>query len=585
MKTTFKSILARATVVLLSGVMLLSGCKKPNEGLTYYISSAVFKYTASVKFQDPANGNAAPAGLTLTLKGTDAASVYDFSGFKGLKLNAGQVTMGLDPSFVPTTGKSYTVTVLAEAPGYRDENVTITFSATGDQTIPLRKINMLNLAKPSEGVAVATTTTPVTAGVVAAPIVVNTPTSSTATQTATVTIPTGTQLRDGAGAVVPTGSASLSVVNLDVEKPSSIQFIPGNDLIQTVLVAGVPTPTIFTPGALTTVEMFAANGTEIKNFSQPITVRVNLDPTSTNPATKSPIKVGDAVKFYSYDAAKDAWTFESAGVIQSAAGVLFTNLSVTHLTTFLTSFDGAALCANLNTVITVTGTNNGYMPPAGSTDVYTFRAFYLDLNGNKKLTNFGSILLSVDNKTITLDRTPIGAYTLEIYDVNSNTVGSVNLTNCAQTGIIPVNFTAPTVDNPMMTIDITAVCPTAGTAIAAPLSTKAPSGTIIQYKESGVGAFTDLGTVNNLGQVITNKLFKSKSYDFQVFIAQAGTNFPNGITKGWTGVTLTATGVTTGQNGTGANQGTITSQSVAFAPDNKSGTIGITYTVNSGWCK
>ncbi len=585
MKTTFKLNFLAATMVLLSGVMLLNGCTKPNEGLTYYINSAVFKYTASLKFQDPANGNAAPAGLTLTVKGADAASIYDFSGFKGLKLNAGQVTMGLDPSMVPTAGKSYTVTVLAEAPGYRDENVTITFSADGDQTIPLRRVNMLNLAKPSEGVALATSTTPVTAGVVAAPIVVNTPASPTATQTATVTVPTGTQLRDGAGVVVPTGSASLSVVNLDVEKPSSIQFLPGNDLIQTVLVAGVPTPTIFTPGALTTVEMFAANGTEIKNFSQPITVRVNLDPKSTNPATKSPIKVGDAVKFYSYDAAKDTWSFESAGVIQSAAGVLFTNLSVTHLTTFMTSFDGAALCANTNTVITVTGANNGYMPPSGSTDVYSFRAGYLDANNNLKITNIGTIQLATDKNVITLDRTPTGPYVLFIQDANGNTVGNVTLGNCTSTGSIAVNFTPPSVANPTMTIDITAVCPSSNTTIGAPLGTRAPSGAIIQYKETGTATWTDLGIVNNNGQVVTNKLFKGKTYDFQVFIAQAGPNFPNGLTKGWTSVAITNDGFSTGQNGTGANQGRITDQKVSFAPDNKSGTVFITYTVNALWCK
>jgi len=338
----------------------------------------VFQYTASVQLTDPTMSavlaDAVPKGLTLTLKGPDAASVYDFSGFKALKINGGVVTVGLDPSIDLSGGRVVTFTILAEAPGYRDENISFTFSSTTPPNQPLRVRNMLNLANLQPGVTVSNATTPVTGGVVGAPIVATTPLSGTAVQTATVSIPTGTQLRDVTGALVNTGSETLTVVNLDVEKPSSVLYLPNQDLIQPVSVGGVMQDVAFTPAGITTVEMTAANGTEIRNFSQPISVTMNLDPTTINPATNSPILPGDAIDFYSYDASKDLWSYESSGVIQTLAGKLFTTLSVTHLTTFLCSVKGKSPCSN---PITVSFAGSSYLPPVSSTDNYKIRVYYL----------------------------------------------------------------------------------------------------------------------------------------------------------------------------------------------------------------
>jgi hypothetical protein len=241
------------------------------------------------------------------------------------------------------------------------------------------------------------------------------------------------------------------------------------------------------------------------------------------------------------------------------------------------------LCPNKQIKITVSS-STGYLPPAGSTDTYKLVLYYIDALNRQKILQSGYYNLSVFLNTMTLLYTPQGSYTVALYDKNNISVGASSFSNCVSTGTLTVNIPAPSVATPTMTIDITAVCPLTGTALNQ-VSSKAPPGTIVQFKQTGTSTWSNLGSVNNNGQLITSTLDITKSYDFQVFVANAGPNFLNGITKGWTGITLVAGAITTGQNGTGANQGTIKTSSVTFAPDNKSGNINIVYTVNGGWCK
>jgi hypothetical protein len=153
-----------------------------------------------------------------------------------------------------------------------------------------------------------------------------------------------------------------------------------------------------------------------------------------------------------------------------------------------------------------------------------------------------------------------------------------------------VNIAAPTVNTPTMTIRITAQCQQ-GTL---KFSSSAAPGQIVQYRVSGTTAWLNLGSVNNDGTLITSTLDRTQTYDFQAVVKQSLPGAANGITKGWFGVKLNATGnsistvgsgnSTTG-NGPGQSLGSLTSATVSFSPDNKSGTMEVFYQVNPINCQ
>jgi hypothetical protein len=512
------NILLLTAAMVMGTVTLFFACKKPTEDFLYVINSSVFNYTASLRFQDPANNNTVPTGITAKVQGAIASSVYDLSGFQSLKISSdGIVTFGLTQSAEPIGTQDVAVTVLVQAPGYRDENVTIVFN-TANANQPVRDVKLLSLTKPSDGVGIVTQTQPVSGSTITAPVSVSTPPpSSSTTQASTVAIPANTQLKDAAGNPVTTTTVNISVVNLDVEKPASLQFIPNSSLVQTAVINNVSQTVIFAPAGITTIEMTSANGTQITNFSQPINVTTTLDPTTVNPNNGTPIKAGDALDYYSYNATTNSWKYESSGVVTSTNGVLNTTIPITHLSSWMSVVKQliSLLCSQSSVNVSITGP---YIP-ATNTDRYTFSFLSQTLN---KVVNTITTVVDQDHKNIKLTGLPTGSIVVTVTGPAGTIVGTTTLNLCTGAGgTITVNIPQPNVDQPNLTLTITGVCSTGSTP---KYGSNAPQGTVVQFRNTGTTPWLVLGSVDNTGSLTTNLLNKNNTYDFQAgFTAPDGT--------------------------------------------------------------
>ncbi|BAV09120.1 hypothetical protein FLA_5168 [Filimonas lacunae] len=491
---------------MILAVGLFLRCKKPTDGFTYYFNSTVFEYTASYKFSDPANGNSVPAGLTVTAVGNNAGEIYDLSGFKKINVINGMITVGLHPEASPASGSTFTVNLLVQAPGFRDENITVNF-VYGDYNKPLKTYPMLNLTKPAAGVAVTTQTIALSNGVSTAPVEVGTSLSATAEQTATLKIDAGTQIQDANGNPINAASVSASVANFDVEKPEALQFIPGGSLVQDgVMINGVPTRILFSPAAMASIEM-TAGGTDVKKFSKPVNIEFGLNENTQNPVTGQALKLGDVFKVYSYEVSTNTWTYESSGTVGGTANSLTANFGISHLTTFL--IDMAAsdnlLCPATSFTVNLQSSNM----PGVSTDPYSFKVYSALLQ--KTVTSTVSVFDSSHTQLV-LTGLPKGNITITAYNSLGAQIGSVTLDLCsALTGVLGLDIPVVTPTQPQLTISIAGKCANGNSPA---VGTKAPGGTIIMYREAGVGDYKPLGVVNADGNLVTTSLVNNKQYDF-----------------------------------------------------------------------
>ncbi len=120
---------------IISAMLILSACKKPTENIKLILDTDVIKYTAMVNVSDGQTGKPAPADAKIVITGSSAGDVYELSGKKDIHLTQGLVTIGLQPSVIPTTDKPITVTAEITAPGYNKESKVITFTAAQKQQV------------------------------------------------------------------------------------------------------------------------------------------------------------------------------------------------------------------------------------------------------------------------------------------------------------------------------------------------------------------------------------------------------------------------------------------------------------------
>jgi len=151
-----KKLLNIKTILL--GVLLLSmaACStKPTDGVKVTIDMNILKYSALVRVTDGSPSFNVVPGTTMTITGTNAASIYEISGKQTFTVTDGNITLGLDPKF-NIAGGNATFNINVTAPGYK----TTTYAATFTSGALQQSINLsiVPTASPSTG---GTTTPPV----------------------------------------------------------------------------------------------------------------------------------------------------------------------------------------------------------------------------------------------------------------------------------------------------------------------------------------------------------------------------------------------------------------------------------------
>ncbi|MGY4382999.1 hypothetical protein ACVWYN_000018 [Pedobacter sp. UYP24] len=314
--------------------LLFNSCRNPAYEINVLFDADVIKYKATVIVKG-ANGETLPA-LTVTATGTDAASIYDFSGTKAIGSPAGIITVGVEPKSVPTASKKISFNLSITASGYEPKLIPVEMVV--NQFSQIVNVTLLKTIAPSPVSTVLIKEVPLSStGATTAITSFSTPTSSTVKQVTSITIPAGVQFKDAAGNVLVGNSLTVQVINFNADDPAAIGTFPGGKLSAPNVVDanGNTSSAFFLPAAYADVRMFV-NGTEVKSFSSPISISMELNPDFVPQATGVKVKAGDPLSVYSYQTTTGQFKYETvSNTVLDAATKPATNFQTNHLTVFI----------------------------------------------------------------------------------------------------------------------------------------------------------------------------------------------------------------------------------------------------------
>ncbi|WP_432710382.1 hypothetical protein [Pedobacter sp.] len=482
----------------LLAVFLLNGCRNPAYDIDVLFDADVIQYKTTIILKD-ANGATLP-NLNVSVTGADAASIYDFSGTKQIFAPSGVITLGVTPKAVPTAGKTLSFNVIVKGAGYEDKNIPVTISV--DQFSQILNVTMLKVAVPTPVTTVVTKDVPLAAdGKTTVASTIETPASSTVPQTTTINVAAGTQMRDAAGKVLTGSSLTVRAINYDANDPASIDMFPGGSLSAPDVVGadGTTGSAFFIPAGFANIQMFI-DGVEVKTFSTPINISIQVDPTFRPQATNQPIKAGDKLSVYSYDVATGKFNFETIGTAAlDSKGKLAVNFPMSHLTIFVVG-------DVINTEACVEPTFT-FVAPWLNDGTQSMNLEILSADGTK---SYGKRTIVVSNGLVAkISGLPALATQYRITDNTGKLLAEGALANsCAGTNVT-ITIGAPTgvpVQNISLILNVN--CPGKGLIIVPNFD--------LFYKPAGApnGEYKLLGTTEN-GILKTTALTIGNSYDFR----------------------------------------------------------------------
>ncbi len=426
-------------------------------------------------------------GATLTFLNGGAATIEtrllddDFTRVSELTSADGSFAFGYDDN---TSIDS--VTILVEADGYLAQTIVFDIAGAADEnTLSFRLVS-----ETTPGIAVIKETAAVTAGTVATEVVIAAATTSGAS---TVTLPAGVVLQDASGNPVSSGDVTLQVIAIDSDDDGA-DAVSVAELLQ----AGLQDSTsveVFAPVAATTVNFFDASGNQIKRFSTPITITMNI------PASRG-VAEGDVLTLKSYDEETGLWADETATVLVGAQmGDFFPGtFQIDHLTTFV----AGSLVANDKCEVTSTVNLTGDAVVAG-----------LVLNMTRSISGNVTLPLTAGQATVTFADTQSASETatITVTDAATNTWGQV--TGAAICGTVNLGLSAPgtTVSE---NLNITATC-TGDDTVFTP-----DTNAVVTYRQAETqDAFVTASHVSN-GDFLLTELVSGATYDVNVNSGIAG---------------------------------------------------------------
>ena len=471
-----------------------ASCENPLKDFNLQISTEVIQHYATLKV---VNSEGASVGnATITLVSGDVADIYNLSGVKDFKLTENLVSFGLDPKRQPSASNPIRFRVRIAAQGYNTIEVPISISgaSTGIQTVTMIKpsVPVDGAEEVSRNIDLSDNGSTTSATVVSLP-------SSVGTGNLSLTIPTGTQFKDAAGNVVVGNSLTVSVQSIDGESERAQNLLPGASLLadKVTLADGTEVSGTFSPVAIANIRMFV-NGTEIKSFSNPITINMPADPSYVSPITGNPIAAGNVFQLFSNSDESAGWKYEKNVTVtgNSSSGFLF-NYTINHLSYYFAGEFGES-CEE-DRVITFSG---DWM---NNTSTYPIVVDYVW--GDKVISSV-EYSISKTNNSISISNIPAIGVSVVIRNSNNNILDQSPLASCGQVTLIALPNPGDAT-NATSTLQLYVRCPDKTETI-----TLLPSFQMF-YKVSGTSEYKYLGTVDNGFLRTTLLKTDGTKYDFK----------------------------------------------------------------------
>lgn len=361
----FNNKITKSKIAFLSlsiGLLLFSGCKRPDEGLDVIINvGTLVKAPVLVKFSN-ANKTVTTQipDFDVTITGQDSALVQMDGGGRKFVVSHGFLPLTMTSKAVPSKTKPLTFNVTANPAGFAPVTRTIEISS---DTTSIIELDLVQYSNPPKGTSALVSSLTLKAGVMSA-TTIKTPSNSTMPESATLTIQEGTQIRDAKGSLINANSLQYSIVQYSANTPSNLAAFPGG--LEAPLALddrGKPIPggVKFITAGLLAINM-TANNITVKSFSKPISMSIDLPAITDNYNTGKTIAVGDTIPLWSYNENFGVWSKEGvATVYRNTDGKLAAKAEISHLSYWNLDWYYGTYIGNLSINFKPTNvTNNWY---------------------------------------------------------------------------------------------------------------------------------------------------------------------------------------------------------------------------------
>lgn len=471
------------------------GCDKAKEDLDIFVKADVIHYSVLLQVSE-ATGEI-PQDLLISVAGEDADVIYDIAGNKDLAFNGGLLTLGVHPKHEPTEGDPVKFSVRISGPDYAGLIVPVTIEK--GQFNQIKNLTILNTSTPPPTVTVAQETAELaTDGTTVKPISISSPTNAVTQEITSVIVPANTQFLRADGTPIVGSTLSMSVVNYNSQAPEAVNFFPGGQYNA----ANVKGPdnsnmsVFFVPAGFASIN-FNVNGTEVKKFSSPINVAIEIDPQYKSIEGNAAVKVGDKIAIWSYSEDTGEWQYEKEGTVSSANGKLVVPFTTDHLTVYsIAEYVETTNCKSSRAVFNAGWLNNDTQP----------MTLELWNDDSSKLLSSRTVVVAHNLEEILNDMPAFAVRYKVIAKGVEVATGRVDAP-CAG-GNFQINLPAPAIPVVGVTLSLTVKCPNKGVVT--------PPDFYLYYKDAGAPTsdFRLLGIVKQ-GKLMTTLLQVGKYYDFR----------------------------------------------------------------------
>lgn len=496
---------------LVGAIVIVESCRNPLDGVQLRTKDPIQAGVVELRLYDPAS-NPLPSTNQVKIAGPDAANIVTTLNTTRYKVNAdGNLLLAASPMVTLSSQTPLRFTAVVEAADYLTVIQPMTLTSPSRVT---RYVRRININKPPRTLTAARTTGSAdTDGTVSTTLRLTTAEQTKDSDHATVTIPSGTKLIDRDGQVVG-GKLTMTVIHTNARSSDATSQVPGNGILSYVNGRnGAPSLgslRVTSIAGSVTFEVYNENYLVATKLSQPARWSMELNPATVNGKTGRPVRIGDSIPLYSYDAFMNRWQEETPGVVKrNATGSLEYEAQAAAVGSYVATWT-EPIC-DVGPVFKIVGSK------LANVDV-NYRCKLIDVATG---TQVGTFYANANNNAIVkIYNQPKGRQLkLQLYDETDAwgkgakgglIAESANGLPCDETAI-PLNLSALPVP-PIVKLEFYFSCP-GGTKLD---ESSLPAEIRVQYSEVGKGNWHDLIIATRTQRKVTSyKLKVGETYDFR----------------------------------------------------------------------
>lgn len=328
---TLKNIASAFALIMI----LFTGCKDPAEDVQIIVNTDIFKSPTLIQFVNANKAFEGPQDFTVQILGPNADLVRTTTGGKVFKASTGLLNIVLDRSANPSPTNPVKFTIVANAPGFAPVFQDVVITSPTDAN--LIKIPMADYANPAAGMGSLVATKAISNGTPSTDLTFTTPTNAGIAQKTDITVAAGTGFLDAAGQVITGSSLEARIVFAGTATNGTSPIVPGGNFASNLVgINGQPIAgaVYFIPAGTVTIDMFIG-GKEVKSFTKPVIVDMEVNPNMINPNTNLPVKEDEVIPMWSLNDETGQWKIEGLATFgKNAAGKLVARMPINHLSSY-----------------------------------------------------------------------------------------------------------------------------------------------------------------------------------------------------------------------------------------------------------